>query len=66
LLAKAAVDPGTGPISPSKCTEGLEIIAIPAGTGLMPGAVWVNPLAPSKDENRRNPEKTLRNMRDEL
>ena len=49
-MAQAAPDPGTGPISPSKkrVKRGASTItAIPAGTGLMPGAVWVDPLPTS-------------------
>lgn len=49
-MAQAAPDPGTGPVSPSKRKRFLdEIIPIPAGTGTMPGATFVQPLpVPSK------------------
>ena len=44
-MAKAAPDPGTGPVSPSKRKREVSgIIPIPAGTGTMPGAVFVQPL----------------------
>jgi hypothetical protein len=44
-MAQAASDPGTGPVSPSKRKREVSgIIPIPAGTGTMPGAVFVQPL----------------------
>jgi len=45
-MAQAAPDPGNGPIPPShrRMKRADTIIPIPAGTGLMPGAVWVRPL----------------------
>jgi hypothetical protein len=40
-MAKAAHDPGSGRVSPSNAAN---FIAIPAGTGSLPGAVRVDPL----------------------
>jgi hypothetical protein len=43
-MAKAAVDPGNGPVTAIKHKRGLGIIPIPAGTGTFPGAVSVDPV----------------------
>lgn len=45
-MAQAAQDPGNGPITPSRrrFKRSDNIIPIPAGTDLIPGAVWADPV----------------------